>query len=179
MDDRLAALRNEIDRILSDGPVGRWTSIPAVFPFNTDTVVFNPDGSGRIMCWSTLSGSSVQTFAWRMEERGRIMMRYRLTQFTKHPGDDTAEPADAPELSPVTLGIEIVVQDTDLGSWPVLVSEGTDAFDCLSTALARTDPPLRLAEAEAEAALPTPRSFLSRVRSLVPWRRSRAQSLRV
>jgi hypothetical protein len=176
VDDRLAALRDEIDKILSDGPVGRWTNIPAVFPFNSDTVVFDPDGSGRITSWSTLSGSSVQTFAWSMAARGRIVMRYRLTQFAKHPGDEIAEPGDAPELSPVTLGIEIVVQDTDLGSWPVLVSEGSDAFDCLSTALARIEPPLRLAE--AEPALPPPRSFLSRVRSLV-WPRSRAHSLRV
>ena len=177
MDDRLAALRDEIDKILSDGPVGRWTYIPAVFLFNSDTVVFNPDGSGCITSWSTLSGTSVQTFAWRMEARGRIMMRYRLTQFTKHPGDDIAEPGDAPELSPVAFGIEIVVQDTDLGSWPVMVSDGSDAFDCLPTALARADPPLRLAE--TAPALPAPRSFLSRVRRLVPWPRSRAQSLRV
>jgi hypothetical protein len=177
VDDRLAALSDEIDKVLSDGPVGRWTNIPAVFPFNTDTVVFNSDGSGRITSWSTLSGSSVQTFAWSMQARGRVMMRYRLTQFTKHPDGDIAEPGDAPELSPVAFGIEIVVQDTDLGSWPVMVSEGSDAFDCLRTALARTDPPLRLGEAAPAA--PAPRSFLSRVRSLVPWTRSRAQSLRL
>jgi hypothetical protein len=177
VDDRLAALRDEVDKILSHGPVGRWTNIPAVFPFNTDTVVFNSDGGGRITSWSTLSGSSVQTFTWSMETRGRIMMRYRLTQFTKHPDDDIAALGDAPELSPVTFGIEMVVQDTDVGSWPVLVSEGSDAFDCLRTALARIDPPLRLVE--AAPALPASRSFLSRMRSLVPWPRSRAQSLRV
>ena len=177
MDDRLAALSDEIDKVLSDGPVGRWTNIPAVFPFNTDTVVFSSDGSGRITSWSTLSGSSVQTFAWSMEARGRLVMRYRLTQYTKHPNDDIDEPGDSTELSPVTLGIEIVVQDTDLGSWPVMVSEGSDAFDCLRTALARTDPPLSLAE--TLPALPASRSFLSRVRNLVPWPRSRAQGLRV
>jgi hypothetical protein len=166
VDRRLAALSGEIDRIMSAGPIGRWSNIPATFPFNTETVVFNPDGSGLITSWSALSGKSVQTFAWTMERPGRLLMRYRLTRYGVDDEGAAGEPAETPELSPVAFGIEVVVQDTDYGSWPALVSEGSDVFDFLRTGLARTDPPLRLEEGAA-AGLRPQRSFLSRMRSLM------------
>ena len=47
------------------------------------------------------------------------------------------------------------MQDTEIGAWPALVSEGSDCFDCMRSGLARTEPPLRLVEAEpASAARP-------------------------
>ena len=55
MDRRLAALKDEIEQIRSTGPIGHWSNVPATFPFNTETVVFNTDGSGHITTWSALS----------------------------------------------------------------------------------------------------------------------------
>jgi hypothetical protein len=167
VDYRLAALKGEIDQIMSAGPIGRWSNVPATFPFNTETVVFNDDGSGLITSWSALSGKSVQTFAWQMESLGRIVMRYRLMRYGDQ-AEDMKEPDDNPELAPITFGIEVVVQDTEIGAWPALVSAGSDAFDCMRTGLARTEPPLRLVET-APAIQPGGRSLLSRMFS---WTRA-------
>jgi hypothetical protein len=157
---RLAALKGEIEQIMSAGPIGRWSNVPATFPFNTETVVFNPDGSGLITNWSALSGKSVQTFAWNMEAPGRIVMRYRLTRYGEQAEDPKALD-DTPELAPVAFGIEVVVQESEIGAWPALVSEGSDVFDGMRTGLARTDPPLQLEET-APAVQPG-RSLLSRM----------------
>lgn len=159
MDYRLAALKDEIDLIMSTGPIGRWSNVPATFPFNTETVVFNADGSGHISSWSALSGKSVQAFGWSMESPGRLVMRYRLTRY----GDQVdKESDDSPELAPVTFGIEVVVQESEVGAWPALVTEGSDVFDCMRTGLARLEPPLRLIEVAAVAERPS-RSLLSRM----------------
>ncbi|HEX6000164.1 MAG TPA: hypothetical protein VFZ16_12345 [Hyphomicrobiaceae bacterium] len=167
----MAALKGEIEKIVSNGPVGLWSNVPATFPYNNETVVFHENGSGMITSWSALSGRSLQTFTWSMAGRGRITMRYCLTRFGEQADDELGEPDDTAELSPVTFGIEIVVQETEIGAWAVLVSEGSDAFDCLRTGLARIEPPLRLDEVSPGAALPPQRSFFSRVRSLVSWSR--------
>jgi hypothetical protein len=166
VDFRLAALKGEIDQIMSAGPIGLWSNVPATFPFNTETVVFNADGTGLITSWSALSGKSLQTFAWSMEARGRIIMRYRLTRYGDQV-EDQREADDSPELAPVTFGIEVVVQDSGIGAWPALVSEGSDVFDCMRSGLARTEPPLRLAE--TEPAVQPGRSLLSRMFS---WKRA-------
>jgi hypothetical protein len=167
VDFRLAALKGEIDQIMSAGPIGLWSNVPATFPFNTETVVFNADGSGLITSWSALSGKSLQTFAWSMEAPGRIIMRYRLTRYGDQVEEGFKEPDDSPELAPVTFGIEIVVQETEIGAWPALVSEGSDCFDCMRSGLARTEPPLRLVE--TTAAVTPSRSLLSRMLS---WTRA-------
>ena len=135
MDFRLAALKGEIDQIMSAGPIGLWSNVPATFPFNNETVVFNADGSGLITSWSALSGKSLQTFAWSMEAPGRIVMRYRLTRYGDQVEEDSKEPDDSPELAPVTFGIEVVVQETEIGAWPALVSEGSDCFDCMRSGI--------------------------------------------
>jgi hypothetical protein len=167
VDFRLAALKGEIDQIMSAGPIGLWSNVPATFPFNTETVVFNADGSGLITSWSALSGKSLQAFAWSMEAPGRIMMRYRLTRYGAQVEEDWKEPDDSPELAPITFGIEVVVQETEIGAWPALVSEGSDCFDCMRSGLARTEPPLRLTV--AEPAVQPGRSLLSRMFS---WKRA-------
>src|SRR5512145_3007430 len=105
---------------MSAGPIGQWSNVPASFPFNTETVVFNADGSGLITSWSALSGNSVQAFAWSMEAPGRIVMRYRLTRYGDQV-EDLGEPDNSPELAPITFGIEMVVQETGVGAWPALV----------------------------------------------------------
>ena len=160
MDHRLAALKGEIDQIMSAGPIGRWSNVPATFPFNTETVVFNADGSGLITFWSALSGKSVQTFAWSMEAPGRIVMRYRLTRYGDQ-AEDPKAPDETPELAPVSFGIEVVMQETAIGAWPALVSEGSDVFDCMRSGLSRTEPPLDLVEAAPDVR--PSRSFLSRM----------------
>jgi hypothetical protein len=166
VDYRLAALKGEIDKIMSAGPIGRWSNVPATFPFNTETVVFNADGTGLITSWSALSGKSLQTFGWSMEAPGRIVMRYRLTRYGDQ-AEDVKVADDTPELAPVAFGIEVVVHDTEIGAWPALVSEGSDTFDCMRSGLARTEPPLLLAEAAPSEA--PGRSLLSRMFS---WTRA-------
>jgi hypothetical protein len=163
VDYRLTGLRDEIDKIMSAGPIGHWSNVPTTFPFNTETVVFNADGTGVITTWSALSGKSLQSFSWSIESRGRIIMRYRLTRYGDQVDNDVPEPDDSPELAPISISMEVVVQESEFGAWPALVSEGSDVFDCMRSGLARTEPPLRLA---AEVVTPAPRSFLSRVRSL-------------
>jgi hypothetical protein len=160
VDYRLAALKDEIDQIMSAGPIGRWSNVPATFPFNSETVDFKADGSGTITSWSHLSGKTVQTFAWSMESPGRMVMRYRLTRFLEQV-ETVGEVEESPELAPITVGIEIVVQETEVGAWPALVTEGSDAFDCMRTGLARLEPPLKLSEVEPEVA--PNRSLLSRM----------------
>jgi hypothetical protein len=167
VDSRLEALKGEIDKIMSAGPIGRWSNVPATFPFNSETVVFNADGSGGITTWSHLSGKSVQAFAWSMDSPGRIVMRYRLTRYGDQIEEGSQEPDDSPELAPVTFGIEVVVQETEIGAWPALVSEGSDCFDCMRSGLARTEPPLRLEE--ATPAVEPVRSLFSRMFS---WTRA-------
>lgn len=169
MDHRLAAIKDEIDKIMSAGPVGRWSSPPPAFPFMNETVIFNADGSGLISSWSALAGKSLQVFGWSMEARGRLVMRYGLPQFAGYRADPPEEPESPTELSPVTLSIEIEVQETELGPWPVMTSEGRDTFDCLQTALAREEPPLTLQRPSAGM-----RALLSRARDLV-WRGGRRQ----
>src|SRR5262245_2377444 len=151
VDYRLAALKGEIDKIMSAGPVGQWSNVPATFPFNNETVVFNADGSGQISSYSALSGKSVQGFAWSMEAHGRICMRYRLTRYGEQAEEDQKGTDDTPELAPVSFGIEVVVQETEVGAWPALVSEGSDAFDCMRSGLARMEPPLRLGDTSTDA----------------------------
>lgn len=171
MDDRLDALKEEIDRILSRGPIGRWSNPPPAFPFLSETVVFNPDGSGEMTSWSAMSGKTVQGFSWNMEGRGRLVVRYGLTRYAAHLDEEPKEEEDPVELSPITHEIEIRVQETHLGPWPVMITDGRDTFDWLWTALSRDEPPLRLELAEPALA-PPPRSLLSRMRNLVPWARS-------
>ena len=161
MDYRLAALRDEIDQIMSAGPVGRWSNLPATFPFNSETVDFNADGSGTITTWSHLSGKTVQSFAWSMEAPGRMVMRYRLTRIVDQT-ETLVEAEESPELAPVTIGFEIVVQETGIGAWPALVTEGSDAFDCMRSGLARLEPPLKLTEVAADEVAQS-RSLFSRM----------------
>jgi hypothetical protein len=160
VDDRLAPLKNEIDAILSRGPIGRWSNPPPAFPFLSETVVFNADGSGVMTSWSAMSGKTVQAFTWSMGARGRLVVRYGLARYAAHLDEEPKEDENAVELSPITHDIEIKVQETYLGPWPVMTSEGRDTFDILWTALARDDPPLRLEAAEPVA---PPRSLLARM----------------
>jgi hypothetical protein len=170
VDDRLAELNDEIDRILSRGPIGRWSNPPPAFPFLSEAVVFNADGSGEITSWSAMSGKTVQAFAWNMEGRGRLVMRYGLTRYAAHLDEEPKE-EDSVELSPITHEIEVRVQETHLGPWPVMITDGRDTFDWLWTALSRDEPPLRLQPVQPAFA-PPPRSLLSRMRNLVAWSRS-------
>jgi hypothetical protein len=147
VDDRLAPLKDEIDSILSKGPIGQWSNPPPAFPFLSETVVFNADGTGVMTSWSAMSGKTVQAFTWRMEAPGRLMVRYGLTRYAAHVDEEPKADEDAVELSPITHDIEIKVQETHLGPWPVMTSEGRDTFDYLWTALARNEPPLVLGEA--------------------------------
>ncbi len=161
MDDRLAPLKDEIDKILAKGPIGQWSNPPPDFPFLSETVVFNADGTGMMTSWSAMSGKTVQAFNWHMEGTGRLVVRYGLTRYAAHLDEEPKEEEDTVELSPITHDIEIKVQETHLGPWPVLTSEGRDTFDYLWTALARSDPPLVLGEAMPMA--PIRRSMLSRM----------------
>lgn len=171
MDERLGQLKDEVDRILSGGPVGRWSNPPPAFPFLSETVVFNADGSGEMTSWSAMSGKTVQSFSWNMEARGRLTMRYGLTRYAAHLDEEPKADPDAVELSPITHAIEIKVQETYQGPWPVLTTEGSDTFDVLWTALARAEPPLLLQQAPPAPEMPS-RSLLARMLGRIFWTRS-------
>jgi hypothetical protein len=165
VDDRLAPLKDEIEKILSKGPIGQWSNPPPAFPFLSETVVFNADGTGVMTSWSAMSGKTVQAFTWRMEAPGRMVVRYGLTRYAAHLDEEPKAEEDAVELSPIAHDIEIKVQETHLGPWPVMTSEGRDTFDYLWTALARSEPPLVLGEAVLPIAVPR-RSMFSR---MISW----------
>ena len=74
MDDRLAELVHEIDKIMSTGPIGRWTNPPTTFPMISQTVVFNADGSGLMTYCSGMTGTTRQKFEWNMEDPGRLVI---------------------------------------------------------------------------------------------------------
>jgi hypothetical protein len=151
MDDRLAALRQEIDKIMSTGPVGHWTNPPATFPMMSETVVFNADGSGLITSRSGMMGTSRQAFEWHMESPGRLVMRYgRYEEDGDGAYRDPEEPADEDddddddEPLTATFDIEIQIQGTEFAPWPVMTNRSSDVFGLLWCALARDDPPLVL-----------------------------------
>jgi hypothetical protein len=167
VDERLAQLKDEIDGILSAGPIGRWSNPPPAFPFLSETVVFNADGSGEMISWSAMSGKTVQPFTWRMEARGQMVVRYGLTRYAAHLDEEPKAEENPVELSPITHAIEIKLQETYLGPWPVMTTAGSDTFDVMWTALARAEPPLVLQAGTPD--VPARRSWLRR---LVPWSRS-------
>jgi hypothetical protein len=171
VDDRLATLKDEIDAILSKGPIGRWSNPPPAFPFLSETVEFNADGSGVMTSWSAMSGKTVQSFSWSMAARGRLTMRYGLTRYAAHLDEEPKEDENAVELSPITHGIEVKVQETYLGPWPVMTTEGSDTFDVLWTALARSQPPLLLQQPSTPQ-MPPSRSLLSRMLGRIFWTRT-------
>jgi hypothetical protein len=169
VDDRLDPLQDEIDRILSQGPVGLWSNPPPDFPFLSETVVFNVDGSGTMTSWSAMSGKTVQAFTWSMGAPGRLVIRYGLTRYAAHLDEEPKAEEGAVELSPITHDIEIKVQETHLGPWPVMTSEGRDTFDYLWTALARNDPPLVLQQIARDLPADLPAAHLPPRRSILSW----------
>jgi hypothetical protein len=157
MDDRLAALRHEVDTIMSTGPIGRWTNPPATFAMMSETVLFNADGSGLVTSRSGMMGTSRQKFEWSVERPGRLVMRFLRRE------DDGASqaPTDRDEAPPVTLDIEIKIQETEFAPWPVMTKRSSDVFGNLWCALARDDPPLVLPVARPK------RTMLTRLRDVI------------
>jgi hypothetical protein len=115
--------------------------------------------------WSAMSGKTVQAFTWRMEAPGRMVVSYGLSRYAAHLDEEPKEEEEAVELSPITHDFEIKVQETHLGPWPVMTSEGRDTFDYLWTALARNEPPLVLGD-DAVSLSGARRSMLSR---MIAW----------
>jgi hypothetical protein len=74
MDDRLAGLRHEIDRIMSAGPIGRWSNPPTTFAMMSETAVFNADGSGVMTSRSGMMGTSTTILSSRMASHLRIAL---------------------------------------------------------------------------------------------------------
>jgi hypothetical protein len=148
MDNRLAALRHEIDEIMATGPIGRWTNPPTTFPTMEEMVVFNADGSGLITSSSGMSGTTKQAFEWSLECPGRLVLRYgKRENDLAFDGDEEPddENEDTSEIS-VTMDFEIKIMETEFGPWPVMTTRSSDEFQFgfLLCALARADPPLVL-----------------------------------
>lgn len=165
MDNRLAVLRHEIDKIMSIGPIGRWTNPPTTLPMMSETVLFNADGSGLIASQSGMIGQSRQAFEWNMQAPGRLVMRYHGRESYGGAYDAAEQPADRCEAVPVVLDIEIKIQETEFAPWPVMTSRPSDVFGCLWCALARDDPPLVLPP-QPPVVRPKP-TLLSRIRDVV------------
>lgn len=151
MDDRLAALKQEIDKILSIGPIGRWTNPPTTFPMMWETVRFDVDGSGLATSFCSTMGTRRQAFEWSMEFPGRLVMRYGRCEYDGEDGgveeatdDGAEEPADEDESIVCAIDLEIKIEETEFAPWPVMTSRSSDVFGHLWCALARVDPPLVL-----------------------------------
>jgi hypothetical protein len=164
MDDRLAPLRQEIDKIMAIGPIGRWTNPPTTLPMMAETVLFNADGTGLITSRSGMMGTTMQAFAWSMECLGRLVMRYGRRDDDGASGE-AEKPADGGETFSETFDIEIKIQETEFAPWPVMTNRSGDAFGSLWCALSRDDPPLILPE---RLLMVQPRrTLLSRIRDVV------------
>ena len=164
MDDRPAVPRDEVDKIMSTGPIGRWTNPPTTFPMLSETVVFNADGSGLMTSQSGMTGTTRQRFEWSMQANGRLGMRYRGREYCPGSCETAEEPADRDETTTVVYEIEIKVQVTEFASWPVMTNRYGDVFGCLWCALARDNPPLVLPQ---QPVVPPQRALLSRLRDVV------------
>jgi hypothetical protein len=140
MDKRLAPLRDEIDRIVSSGPIGCWSNPPATFPMMSETVVFKADGSGLMTSRSGMTGTNTRAFEWRMQSPGRLIMRFGNGGRDDDGSGATAKAFDQAET--MTFDIEFKIQETEFGPWPVMTNRSSDAFGGLWCALARNDPPL-------------------------------------
>jgi hypothetical protein len=158
MDDRLAGLRQEVDKIITAGPIGCWKNPPTTFPMMSETVVFNADGSGLITSRSGMKETSTRAFEWSMQSPGRLVMQYCRGENDENGSDETAEAVEQ-------FDIEIKIQETEFAPWPVLTTRSSDVFGCLWCALARDDPPLALPE--RPPLVQTKRKLLSRVRDFV------------
>jgi hypothetical protein len=119
--DRLATLRDEIEGIMVDGPIGTWTNPPSTFPFSKETVAFHSDGTGRY-CMATANYSKplIEPFVWRMLERGRMYLAHSPDYLS---GNGS---------SGMTMAFEMIVQGTEFEHF------------LLATALVREEPPLKL-----------------------------------
>jgi hypothetical protein len=176
MDDCLAELKHEIDKIMSTGPIGRWTNPPTTFPMISQTVVFHADGSGLMTYCSGMTGTTRQEFEWNMECPGRLVIRYgKWKQEIPFNGIEE-EPVDEDEHIPNDQGedilntsdifdIEIKIKETEFGRSPVMTNRHSDVFGSLYCALARADPPLEL-PLRLPVARPK-RTLLSRIRDAV------------
>jgi hypothetical protein len=140
MDHRLAGLRHEIDRIMSAGPIGRWSNPPTTFAMMSESVVFNADGSGLITSSSGMTGTSTRAFEWSMQAPGRLVMRFAREENDNEASAGAAEVFD----ESVASDIEIKIQDTEFAPWPVMTTRSSDVFGDLWCALARVDPPLAI-----------------------------------
>jgi len=158
MDDRLAGLRQEVDKIISAGPIGCWRNSPTTFPMMSETVLFNADGSGLITSSSGMKGTSTRPFQWSMQSPGRLVLRYCSSENGDNGADEAAEAVDQ-------FDIEIKIQETEFAPWPVMTTRSSNVFGSLWCALARDDPPLVLPE--RPPLVQTKRKLLSRVRQFV------------
>jgi hypothetical protein len=164
MDTRLAPLRDEIDKIMSSGPVGSWTNPPTTFAMISESVVFNAGGWGLIVSRSGMLGESRQQFVWSMHSRGRLAMRFRSSDHDERPFGPAEEPDDRDRAMPVFFDIEIKILETEFGPWPVMTTRSSDTFGCLWCALVRDDPPLVLPQRPRAVRLK--QTLLSRIRDL-------------
>jgi hypothetical protein len=163
MENRIAPLRHEIDKIMSGGPIGCWSNPPTTFPMMEESVLFNADGSGLATSWSGMMGTSTQAFEWSMQSPGRLVMRYGDRKHDDS-ASGTAEEDDRDETTPVIFDIEIKIQETEFAPWPVMTNRSSDVFGFLWCALARDDPPLVLPRPPVAQ---TRRTLRSRMQDLV------------
>ena len=152
----LGGVRQEVDKIISAGPIGRWKNPPTTFPMMSETVVFNADGSGLITSRSGMRETSTRAFEWYMQSPGRLVMRYCKGENDDNGSEETAEAVDQFENRQYD-------QETEFAPWPVMTTRSSDVFGCLWCALARDDPPLALPE--RPPLVRTERKLLSRVRA--------------
>jgi hypothetical protein len=122
------------DRILADGPVGAWRTVPGTHTVLADeSILFNRDGTGAWRCRSFLSGNTVQSFVWRVAGHGVV----ECQPVYEAPQTDAAGSPEASDWFRLALVIE--PHATDTGTCWVLRERNSDGFWELAAPLVPAD----------------------------------------
>jgi hypothetical protein len=108
-------------RVLSNGPVGAWRTLPGSHTeVIDDGIVFRADGSGEMRTHSALAGDSTQRFLWRVGGAWAVVECQPIYDTPELGPDGLPEAADW-----FRLALEVVPQATDAGEFWALKERGT------------------------------------------------------
>ncbi len=117
-------------RLLSNGPVGRWQTMPGTHThLGVDVIEFRDDGRGEMNMSSVMIGKETLAFLWRSVEPGVVECQivYEVPEL-----DDVGQP-EANDWSRLPFAFE--QQHSDTGTYWVLKQSNATGFWELNTPL--------------------------------------------
>jgi hypothetical protein len=106
-------------RLLSEGPVGEWETLPGTHTaLMYDLIRFDPDGTGETFSDSVLGGETVERFAWSIIRPGLLACVVIDTS-----PETASEPDDTERI-----GFQFAQQHTDVGTFWVMRDPDWDGF---------------------------------------------------